>query len=102
MKKLPAALLAAPCTNPAATITADKTRVHQGDSVNLSYHATGIDGSCTISGPGVSKTVNAASCTVSPATIPTPAISTQSTYTITCGAATDSVIINVIPDFSEF
>jgi hypothetical protein len=94
--------LAAPCTNPVATITADKTRVQQGDSVNLSYHATGIDDSCTISGPGVSKSVNAASCTVSPATIPTPGITTQSTYTITCGAATDSVIINVIPDFSEF
>jgi hypothetical protein len=95
--------LAAPCTNPTATITADKTRIKPGDSVTLSYSGTGTDAACTVSGPGVSVTSSAPnSCNVANATVDTPALTTQSTYTITCGSATDSVIVNVIPGFSEF
>ena len=95
--------LAAPCANPTATITADKTRIKPGDSVTLSYSGTGTDAACTVSGPGVSVTSSAPnSCNVANATVDTPALSAQSTYTITCGSATDTVIINVIPGFSEF
>jgi hypothetical protein len=95
--------LAAPCANPTATITADKTRIKPGDSVTLSYSGTGTDAACTVSGPGISVTSSAPnSCNVANATVDTPALSAQSTYTITCGSATDTVIINVIPGFSEF
>ena len=95
--------LAAPCTNATATISADKTRIQPGDSVTLSYSGTGTDAACTVTGPGISVTSAApTSCTVGTATVDTPALSAQSTYTVTCGSATDTVIINVIPGFSEF
>jgi len=71
--------------------------------VTLSYSGTGTDAACTVTGPGISVTSAApTSCTVGTATVDTPALSAQSTYTVTCGSATDTVIINVIPGFSEF
>jgi hypothetical protein len=36
-----------------------------------------------------------------PAGSATPTITTQSTYTITCGGESASVIVNVIPKFDE-
>jgi hypothetical protein len=42
------------------------------------------------------------SCNVSPNTFTTPGLTTQTTYTITCGASTDSVTVNVVPKFQEF
>jgi len=95
--------LAAPCANPTADISADPIRVVKGGTTTLTYGGGGTDAACTVSGPGVSVTSAApTSCTVSPATIPNVVINTQSTYTVTCGAATKSVIVNVVPDYSEF
>jgi len=95
--------LAAPCTNPKASISAKPTRVQKGGKVTLTYSGTGTDAACSVKGPGVSVTSAApTSCTVSPATIPNVVINAQSTYTVTCGSAKDSVIVNIVPDYTEF
>ncbi|GEM_PF-3166744 len=85
-------------------ITAVPARVRPGNSTTLSWSAGGINTSCVITGPGVSQTVSAAACTVPAGSSPTGTITSQSTYTISCdsGAITDSVIVNVIPEFEEF
>ncbi len=94
---------AAACTNPTATITAAPNRIQPNTSTTLSWSASGVNTSCTISGPGVSQPAPAASCSVAPGTIPTPLLTTQSTYTITCdGTVLSTVIINVVPKFQEF
>ncbi len=99
----PAVVVGQACTNASATISASKDRVQPGESVTLTYSASGIDGSCTVSGPGVSKSATANACTVGSSTATTPGLTTQSTYTIACdGGASDSVTINVIPKFQEF
>lgn len=88
------------------TITAAPERVRAGQSTTLSWNASNVPGdgaSCTVSGPGVSWTsgVSAApSCSISGSTSVT--ISSQSTYTITCGGETKSVVVNVIPKIIEF
>ncbi|MBU2104085.1 hypothetical protein KJ848_01630 [Patescibacteria group bacterium] len=85
-------------------ITAVPARVRPGSSTTLSWTAAGINTSCVITGPGISQTIPAASCTVPAGSSPTGTINTQSTYRISCdnGAITDSVIVNVIPEFEEF
>ncbi|HWH06948.1 MAG TPA: CARDB domain-containing protein, partial [Candidatus Paceibacterota bacterium] len=87
-----------------ATITATPNRVNANGTATIAWSATAINTSCTISGPGVNQTVNSSSCTVPNGSVVTPAISTQSTYTISCdgGAVTDTAIVNVIPQFEEF
>ena len=92
--------------NANVTITATPSRVRAGQPTTIAWSATGIPGagaSCTVSGPGVSWTsaVTASpQCSASGSANTT--ISTQSTYTITCGAASKSVTVNVIPNFQEF
>ena len=99
----PVSVTACPGT-PTANIDANPLRIAANSTVTLNWDATAINSSCTISGPGVSQTVSSASCTVPNGTIVTPPIRTQSTYMISCdgGAVTDSVIVNVIPNFDEF
>lgn len=94
----------APCTNPSATITASPNRVQAGGSVTLSYTATGVDTSCTITGPGVSQPLTPASCLVAPGTLPVSNITTQSTYKITCdnGESVAQTVVNVVPKFQAF
>lgn len=96
------------CTGgtPELSIEASQTRVRSGQSVNLEWTARGVIGNgteCTVVGPGVSWR---SAVTVAPACsaggTASPTITTQSTYTLTCGAATDSVTVNVIPNFQEF
>ena len=89
---------------PTADINADPTRVERGETVTLNWSASAINTSCTISGPGVNQVVTAVSCAIPDGTVVTSPISAQSTYTISCenGAVTDSVIVNVVPDFTEF
>lgn len=89
------------CTNPTVNITASKDRVRSGETVTISWDGSGVSATCTVSGPGLSRSLSPSSCTV-PAGSADVTISTQSEYTITCGAATDSVIVNVIPDIIEF
>ncbi|MFZ1987585.1 MAG: CARDB domain-containing protein [Minisyncoccia bacterium] len=92
--------------SPIALITASPTRVKKGSTTTLTWSADGIpEGTtCTISGPGfatVTTTVDP-SCTLSDPSSGTATVSTQSTYTITCGSASDSVVVDVVPDFGEF
>ncbi|MGE5540711.1 MAG: CARDB domain-containing protein [Bacillota bacterium] len=95
------------CTSPSVSITASPDRV-VGDGTHratLTITGTGIGSACTITGPGTSFPQNPAppanSCNLS-TTITTDPITAQSTYTVTCGTASDSVIVNVIPKFEEF
>lgn len=93
-----------------ATIQANNTdesvRVQQGSTVNLTWSASNVSGTCTVSGPGVNQTSTpspAPACVLPSGSITTPAISTQSVYTITCtGGVTDRVVVNVIPKIIEF
>lgn len=105
----PRVTVAAPaCAGPASlSLSASQTRVQQGSTTSITWTGSNIPAavtSCTVSGPGVSQTVTP---TASPAcgisgSITTPAITTQSTYTLTCGAATQTVIVNVLPKFEYF
>ncbi len=96
--------MAACSTNKTGDINATPSRVNQGSSATLSWNAQNITTSCVISGPGVSQTIPAAACAVpSTASFATPAITTQSVYTLTCdGTFLDSAIVNVIPKIEEF
>jgi len=87
-----------------ATINADRTRVNINDTVTLTWQAGGINTSCIVTGPtGTLYTSNATSCNVPDGSV-TTAVAGQSTYTISCdsGTVTDSVIVNVVPNFEEF
>lgn len=96
------------CTtgSPDLTITATPARLREGQSTVLTWSATGVNGqsaTCTVSGPGVSwsSAVSAAPvCSASGTANPT--IQTQSTYTLTCNGVSESVTVNVIPNFTEF
>jgi hypothetical protein len=90
----------------ALTITASPARVRSGQVSTVTWSASNVigqDAVCTVSGPGVSwsSSVSASpSCSANGSA--TPTIATQSTYVLTCGGATKSVIVNVIPEFEEF
>jgi hypothetical protein len=92
------------CTNPSATINASPVRVRQGGSTTVTWSATGVDGTCVVTGPGISvPPITANACTI-PSGSASPVISTQSVYRISCdnGEFTDQVIVNLVPDFTEF
>lgn len=87
------------------SISASPTRVQTGGTSTLTVSASGVDGTCTITGPGVSQTISSGtSCTVPSTTIPTGAITSLSTYTISCdsGEASAKVLVNVVPKIQEF
>lgn len=96
------------CTSGSAdlTITATPTRVRAGQTATVTWSATGVNGqnaTCSVSGPGVSWSSAVSpvpQCSASGSA--TPTINTQSTYTLTCGGASESVTVNVIPNFQEF
>jgi hypothetical protein len=91
------------CASPSATITATPNRVLEGQTTTIAWSATGVDSSCTITGPGVSQVVPGNACAIVPGNA-TPTISTQSVYRISCdsGESNAEVIVNVIPRFGEF
>ena len=86
-----------------ANIDASPLRVRAGQTTTVTWSATAIDTNCVITGPGYVETVTAVSCVI-PDGRTTRTITTQSQFTISCdnGAAVDSVIVNVIPEFEEF
>lgn len=90
--------------SPTGTLSASQTRVRQNTPVTLTTsNVTNVKTSCTLSGPGVNQTYSPTACTVSGASVPTPPIATQSVYTLTCdGVKVSSVVVNVIPNFTEF
>lgn len=91
------------CGTANVSITANPDRVRSGQTSTVSWSATGVDSSCTISGPGVNQTVPGASCVI-PNGSANPTITAQSVYTISCdgGERTAQVIVNLIPRFIEF
>jgi hypothetical protein len=91
----------ATCLNPTATITASVARVHPGATTVITYNATGVASTCNVTGPGAPGVVTSNACMVNNF-FTTPPITAQTTYTITCGAASNSVTINVLPKFKEF
>lgn len=91
------------CSAPSATISANPARVRSGQTSTITWSASGVNTSCTVSGPGVNKTDPANSCNVGNDSVQTPAITAQSVYTITCdGTKISQAIVNVIPQFQEF
>ncbi len=86
---------------PNATITANPTRVTSGSTSTITWNASGVT-SCQVRGPN-GFSYNTLS---NPIPAPTPTITTQSVYTITCQTnstpKTSSVTVNVIPVFQEF
>jgi hypothetical protein len=92
------------CTSPRGTLSAAPTRVQMGQGSLISYsNISGITTSCTLTGPGVNRTIPAASCAVPDGTAPTGALTTQSTYILTCdGVERARTIVNVLPKFQNF
>ncbi|MES2668180.1 MAG: CARDB domain-containing protein [Patescibacteria group bacterium] len=94
------------------SITASRVRVPAGETVDIDWNASGVNGqdaSCTVTGPNVggpgvnsigSSVSGAPSCSLSGSV--EPVIATQSEYAIECAGVRDSVIVNVIPGFTEF
>lgn len=91
-----------PCSNPQLSVTATPDRVRTGGTSSLTVSATGVSGSCTLSGPGVSQTLVSDQCSVDEIVVPTGAILTQSTFTLTCGADSAQAVVNVIPSYEVF
>ena len=92
------------CGVAAASISASPTRVNRGSTTTLTIPSlSGVDGTCTVTGPGVSRTFTASGCSVPATSFQTGAITTLSTYTLSCDSeATAKVIVNVVPAFQEF
>ena len=88
------------------SISADPSRVKNiGDLSTISWTAADVkDGSCSVSGPGLSRTGLSATLEASE----TVAINSQSTYTISCRKKagnipiSSSVTVNILPIFQEF
>lgn len=92
------------CGSASASISASPTRVTKGSTATLTVPAlSGVDTTCTVTGPGVSRTLTASSCSVAGTSFPTGPITTLSTYTISCdNETTAKVIVNVVPAVEEF
>ncbi len=86
------------------SIVAKPTRVVSGNTTQLTLNATGVDLDCTITGPGVSRTIVGVNGSLPTTVITTPGITNQSTYTLTCDNVEASVkaIVNIIPAVQEF
>lgn len=88
------------------SISASPARVRSGQTSTITWSATGVNGegaSCTVTGPGISWTAPvSAGPQCSAGSSGSATISTQSTYTITCGGESKSATVNVIPNFQEF
>lgn len=94
------------CTSPTVTITAAPSRIASGGTSTLTVSGTGINTSCTVTSQSGATigTVSASSCNANSSSIVTPAMTSQTTYTVSCdsGAATAKVIVNVNPTFTPF
>ena len=92
------------CGTASPTLTANPTRVVSDATVVLTVRAGGVDSTCTLTGPGVSRTFTPTSCNVAQTTVTTPAITNQSVYTLSCdgGERTAQAVVNIIPKVQEF
>lgn len=94
--------------SPTCSLTASPNRVRKNGTTSFAVTGTDVK-KCTISGPGgytYSVPVDSSTGTCSATSITSPAITAQSTYTLTCttdGASiTSPVIVNLQPGFTEF
>lgn len=90
----PSVSIAGECTAGSLSVTATPDRVASGGSATVEWSADAAC-SCTISGPGLSSSGATGSAAVAD-------ITRQSTYTLSCGSASDSATVNIIPRFEEF
>lgn len=92
---------------PTCTLSANPTRVVSGGTVSLTVNGTDVKGSCTVSSPGLpSKTVPVSNGTCS-STYASPAITTQTQFTLTCGTYGSAIVsppvtVNVQVGFQNF
>jgi len=96
------------------TITASQTRITSGSTVILNWSATGVSSgtSCTITGANVGgSNINTTTsttadnlCDVNSSTNTTTItnITTQQVFTITCGAVSKQVVVDILPSYREF
>jgi hypothetical protein len=84
--------------NPTISISASPATVRSGDTTTITWSATSVN-SCTVTGPGVSTSGSSGSLT-------TPAITSQSTYTLSCstdgGTVTATTTVSLQGSFGEF
>ncbi len=76
-----------------ADISVAPERVASGSSATVTWSSTGAT-VCSVAGPGLSSAAVSGSQSVT--------VTKQQTYTISCGTATDSATVNIIPRFEEF
>lgn len=94
-------------TNATAYIEATPDRVNSGGNSTLGFSASQISSSCTVTGPDGtiwSSPNPIVGGTLATTTAPSGKITRQSTFTISCdgGTVTDSVLVNIVPQFDEF
>ena len=92
------------CTNLKGALTASPARVVPGSTTSITYEASGVAKSCTLTGSnGDSWSFTTNSCNVPSGSKTTSAITTQTTYTLTCdGTKVATTLVNVIPKFGAF
>ncbi|HEY5383120.1 MAG TPA: hypothetical protein VIJ88_01030, partial [Candidatus Paceibacterota bacterium] len=83
-------------------VSPTRVQKNKSEQVTFSWLVGGtVPSTCTISGPGVSLVVSPVS-TVPGSTSPVPVtLSQDSLYTLTCGVATATVTIQLIPVVKE-
>lgn len=92
--------------SPSGKLTAAPTRVKQGSTTKLNWSdIVGVHDACTVVGaPACTISDPNAACNVTPNSgqCDSPAISTQTTFTLRCGTANlSSVTVDVIPNIKE-
>ena len=97
---VPSNVVSVTVSSGAPTISATPNRVNPnvpgGGTTTISW-TTGVNG-CTVAGPHLSST----SAPKPSGSVQVSGITSQSTYTITCGAAHQSAVVNVTAGFVEF
>ena len=85
-------------------LDAEETRVNEGDSTTLSLTASATGAaSCTLTGTnGLSETFSPSACTLDEDVVDSGSITTQTFFTLTCGSASKTIIVNVSANQLEF
>ncbi len=91
---------------PDLQLTAKPTRVISGESALLNWSTSGTDAACTLksSDGKVLATAPAGACSASNSgtDVSTGALTKQTVYTLSCGATSKTVIVNIVPKYSQF
>jgi hypothetical protein len=94
------------------SITATKTRVTTGGSTTITWSATGVAAgqTCTVTGKdiggvginSITTTAADAECKIITGPPKTITVTGQTIYTMTCGTAIATKVINTTPGYKEF